>query len=814
MPGIDFTIRALDGGFAQTLQKMASQLSGLKPNLGNLTSESGRFTRGLKQGLEGIEPNLKSTSSAIRRFSDNLRTSTRGLASVQDVMLSAATLKAPIASITQALVGGAAAQETALAQITKVLPSAIKDLDPQSVELRGLVTEVSQGSGINFEDVASGIEEAFKGNVVRSLEEAREFALLAADAMVAFDISGAAAGEQLGTLSRMFGLSGGELRGAADVINTIGNTMGTTAAKTLSGLAGWSSVALQMGLSAEQAALMTATFAEATGKDSGETATNLKRFGVNLQLEDKVAAPLRELNYGDTDEAAWDAFQALREEKGGFGAIQDLLGRLGQEDEEQAKRLKDLFGLYGANIGSLVTPENLERLQEMGSNLGLGDADADLKSVADEAKEMGETYAKAMGRLDVSWKNVSATLGTAILPALTNLLDTVSPLIVSFQQFAAENEGLVGVLLTIGGILAGTLVLGLTISTFATSLTTLGFVISPLVGLLKLLSLGILGSVGKVLGVLKLLTVGMVSAIAVPALLIIGLAALAYYWDDISAGIEGVVGWFGEFLGFGEGTVGVISSLVKGFGLLAVGFGALWVLGALTPIVTAFGIALAFLSANPIGAVIVAVALLAAGIYALYENWGVVTQAVEDAVAAIGQAATDIGEWMGTIGGVGDVMNLAWEGYWGALKGIFDGIMQFVQSLGDIVSGKWIGKLFGWEEDEAPVIEVPRPPDVSGLSADAGIVAEGQDAAAAGSTTTGGDVIVNIGTVVAPSPEEVPEAIERSYRGSHVDTWDEDNQARKAAEDEAYERRQTERRATVQARRAESEAAYQASRSN
>ncbi|HAW49153.1 MAG TPA: phage tail tape measure protein [Roseovarius sp.] len=263
---------------------------------------------------------------------------------------------------------------------------------------------------------------------------------------VAFGISADDAGTTLARWRENLNLSHDQAMLLGDQVNVLGNTMATNEADILKVINRQGVLAEMSGLSTQATASLSATLL-AAGTAPEIAATGMKNFLNTLtrgeDVTDRQRKAFKELGIEPTKLA-----KAMQEDAA--PAIFSVLDALdGVEDHRR-----------NAIIGQLFGQESIEAIAPLIAN-----ADAyreALAKTADEAQVLGlmeeeyrrqaETTLAQRRRLLQYLNAVSTTIGSALLPMLNELMETIMPVIGQITEWAAQNPELIEQL---GWVVAG-----------------------------------------------------------------------------------------------------------------------------------------------------------------------------------------------------------------------------------------------------------------------------------------------------------------------------------------------------------------------
>ena len=348
-------------------------------------------------------------------------------------------LKTAILSPVQA----ASSFESAMADVRKVVdfptPQAFKDFQAALVDLSKTVPLSVNG----LAQIA-----AAAGQAGIAGEDLIPFTEAAAKIGVAFDISAGQAGDALAKLRTGLGISTKEAVLLSDAMNHLSNAQASSAEEILDVVRRVGAQAKLYGFTAEQ----TAAFASAmisAGAQSEVAATSFRNMG--LALTRGASATKRQ--HKAFEQLGLSATQvAKRMQEDATGTVLDVLERLSKLPREmQGAISSDLFGNEARALGPLLT--NLDLVRD---SLGL---------VSDEANYAGSAFREFEVRA-ATFQNATQTfsnritalkiaIGNGLIPALTDLMVSVTPVIEGITDFAAAHPQLTrNVLLAAGALVS------------------------------------------------------------------------------------------------------------------------------------------------------------------------------------------------------------------------------------------------------------------------------------------------------------------------------------------------------------------------
>ncbi|WP_346893778.1 phage tail tape measure protein [uncultured Roseibium sp.] len=567
-------------------------------------------------------------------------------------------------------VRAAAEFESALSDVTKVIDFGSK----QAFEdFKTNLDALSKSVPITANGLAQIAAAAGQAGIAG--DELVKFTEAAAKIGVAFDLSADETGTALAKMMTGLGLTLDQVILLSDGMNHLSNSQASSAKEILDVVRRVGAQAKLYGFTAEQ----TAAFASAmiaAGAKSDETATSFRNMG--MALTKGAAATGRQK--AAFKELGLSAKQVAKDmQRDAVGTTIEVLEKLARVPKEaQAAISSDLFGNEARALGPLLT--NLDLLKK---SIGL---------VSDESKYAGSSFAEfevragtfenAIAIFNNRLSSLSRSIGEALIPAIADLMNAITPAIDMLASFAAAHPDI-------------------TRNVTAAVAAIIGFKIATA----GLTFVGLLGR-GSALSMLSL------------GFNTVGRAAIG-----AARGASGMVGLqktLAAMAGANYGGLRMAVDALKGMALAIPG------VGALTSALTAVGAALAGITAPVWAGIAAAVAAVAAAGYALWKYWdrissvlGGVAQRIGEelkpafdamkpvldlfapAVDAIGKsfdmAGKAIGDFMGWIGSFFEKEALTEEqkAAWG--KAGYDMADRMIQSIKDAISDlvDWFASLPG-----------------------------------------------------------------------------------------------------------------------
>lgn len=402
-----------------------------------------------------------------------------------------------------------------------------------------------------------------------------DFTRLTAKAAVAWEVTGAAAGEALAKLRTALSMTNEETAKYADAINHLSDNTASSAPDLVDYARRVAAAGEFFGFSKEQTLAFGAAMVGA-GAEANVAATSFRNMGRALTRGGSAAKAQRR------------GFQALgldvkkvakAMQRDAAGTTLKVMERIGKLPEHlQASVMSDVFGDEARALAPL-----LGRLDILRDALKLvADEQGYVGSVAKEFAKRSATAEFALIKFKSQVREVALSLGGALLPAMRRILAAAGPVVLRIAEFAEKNAVLV---------------------------SSIGAAVGGLVALrIAGLALSFLGLMGK--GWLLSAALGFVKFGGGAAKAAAGAVALQRALGAMS----------GQRLSFFQTLTTGIAGLVRA--VPGLGF-----------VTSAFGAAAAIIS----GPVLTAVAAFGTGGFLLWKNWDRVSTFVSAAAAAIGE---------------------------------------------------------------------------------------------------------------------------------------------------------------------------------
>ncbi|MDN3719414.1 phage tail tape measure protein [Roseibium salinum] len=349
----------------------------------------------------------------------------RAMDAARGRMLDAVGVGYALAKAIASPVNAAREFQSVMADVNKVVDFDTPDgLQKMSTSILALSREIPVA--------ASGIGEivAAAGQAGMAGDELLEFAQIAAKVGVAFDLTAAETGESLAKIKTALGLTVEQTSELADVLNHLSNTSASSASDLLNFMRRVGSAGTAMGFSARETAAIGSAMV-AAGAQADVAATSFRNVAKTLARGDS-ASKRQHLAYKKLGLSATDV--ASRLQKDAVGTLQDVIARIRALPKEvQAATITDLFGDEARAVMPLI--ENAKLLTN-----SLGQVTDETKYLGSAQKEFevrSQTFDAKLQSFQNRMTEIAIVIGNALLPALTEIMETIMPMITSVADLAA-----------------------------------------------------------------------------------------------------------------------------------------------------------------------------------------------------------------------------------------------------------------------------------------------------------------------------------------------------------------------------------------
>jgi TP901 family phage tail tape measure protein len=384
----------------------------------------------------------------LRERIDELREGTNGwkasLGSVKMGMLEIVAVAAP----TVLAIGQAIRFESSMANVKKVVEATPKEFAALRGELLGLTRVIPMTANELAAIAVAGGQLGIAG------KDLSAFVTVTAKMAIAFDMTADAAGEAIGKIKTLYGLSIPEIEALGDTINVLGNTMAAKEKDIVDVMLRIGGSVKQVGMGNDQAAALASTMLSlGMQTEVAGTAINamINRLLTGTMQGAEFQSSLAQIGLSANEMAAQIVANPQQ-------AIDTLLSSLGKlSGQKQAEVLTGLFGReHQDEIARLVT--GVEAYRKALADLGV---QANVTgSMSKEFEKRVETTAAQIQLLNNAVTEMNVNLGTVFLPTINAIIAPITKGTHLLADFAKEFPNLSAAMVGIGtgAVAVGTIV--------------------------------------------------------------------------------------------------------------------------------------------------------------------------------------------------------------------------------------------------------------------------------------------------------------------------------------------------------------------
>lgn len=336
--------------------------------------------------------------------------------------------------------------ESAMADAAKTIEGMRDDsgvLTPKFYQMEDSVKRLGRVLPLTHEELAK-LYAAGGQQGMTDPAELEKFATMSAHMSVAFGMGTEEAADAIGGYRTALGLSMDETRAMLDLMNQYANTSSAGErgiAEIVSRVGSLGGIA---GIAAKPMTALAATMDSM--KISPEiAATGLKNMMLALTAGESATKAQKEAFAALGMDTVKLARQMQKDGPAAVLAVMEALKKL-----PAAERLSIMRQIFGSESLSAIAPL-LDKLELVQKNLTLaGDESAYAGAMQKEFENRSRTTANALIVTQNRVRELGITLGTALLPAVNTVLDTMGPGISAFATFASENKRLTAVVMATG----------------------------------------------------------------------------------------------------------------------------------------------------------------------------------------------------------------------------------------------------------------------------------------------------------------------------------------------------------------------------
>lgn len=374
--------------------------------------------------IERVSRPARVVSQSLTQMKLRADANARAMQAVRGRMLDAVGVGYVLAKSIAAPINAAREFESVMADVNKVVDFDTPDgLKRMSADILALSREIPVAASGIAEIVAAAGQAGMVG------DELLTFAELAAKVGVAFDISADKTGQSLAKIKTALGLSVEQTGALADVLNHLSNKSASSASDLLDFMRRVGSAGKAMGFSARETAAIGSAMI-AAGAQADVASTSFRNVAKALARGDSATKRQREA-YKKLGLSATDVAKRLQDDA--VGTLNDVIGRIRAMPKElQAAAISDLFGDEARAVMPLI--ENSELLS--GALKEVAKETNYLGSAQTEFEVRSQTFDARLQGFQNRLTRIAIAIGNALLPALIDIMDTITPLIDTIGDLA------------------------------------------------------------------------------------------------------------------------------------------------------------------------------------------------------------------------------------------------------------------------------------------------------------------------------------------------------------------------------------------
>ena len=492
-----------------------------------LEANTTAFDRNLAKVNDTLAKFSKSTGEMHKKMDKFARVHRDALQGLQSAGQAAAVGLGATAYGIKGAVDEAVKFESAMAKVNKVMdfktPEALQNMRKELEKLSATGTST-------FVELAQIAEAGGQLGVLE--KDLVPFVSMVSDMATAFDMSADVAGEAMAKLANVWNKPIQEMSQFGDMVNTVSNNTPAKASQIVEALGRIGGTAKSFGLS-EQGAVSLTSAMIGLGKApevASKAVNHLVSTLATMDMADKnTSASLKQLGLDASE------FGKLlkTDAEGALFSFLEAMNKLPKD--EQIGFGVDVFGknFYDDILALATAPELLTKIRDL-----LADSANYTGSMTKEAEVLSATTEGQIKKFQNNITILKASIGTAFLPALTSVMDKLTPIIGAISAWANENPKL---LTTITAITAGALTLVATLGGLALAFTAVTSGIGSVIAMGKMVAvivapiINLLGFVKMFGSALAMLGFPVTAAVAGITALIAVSVLLYQNWDTVKA---------------------------------------------------------------------------------------------------------------------------------------------------------------------------------------------------------------------------------------------------------------------------------------
>ena len=554
----------------------------------------------------------------------------------------------PVAGILTDSIKSAVSYEDAFAGVRKTVDAT----EPEFNQLSDAIRNMSKQMPESAEEIAHVMEIAGQLGIsgTDNLESFTRTAVMLGDTT---NLSSEEASTALARFLNITGSGTDTVDRLGSTLVDLGNNTATTEAEIMDMALGLASAGSQVGMTDSDILGFAATLSS-LGIASERGGTAFSKLMINMEVATETGGEALE-QFASVAGMSADQFKE-KFKTDATGAITDFIGGLKNIENNGGSAIKTLddMGIKEVRLRDTIM-RAVEGYDMMNDNLKLStDAYSDNNALVEEA---GKRYETTQSKIDIfknKLKDVGISIGNAVLPAISKLLDIGGKIIDWVGQLDPKFLAIVGVVGAVGVAIGG-------------FISVLGLVVSGISGGIS--ALGLLG--------------GALSAISAPVLAVIGViaalvAAFVYCWNNVDGFKEKVKEAFSTIYEVIKSAVSTIWDVIQ----------TVW--GAIKPFVMEVFQGCAEIIGEVFTIITDYVVPAVKNIWDTIQTvWGAVKPYVEQIFGGIAEYLGGIWEVIkSVIKGALDIIKAIMDGDWGAIKDI---VLNMVDGIKNGIQRTWDG---------------------------------------------------------------------------------------------------------------------------
>ncbi len=617
-----------------------------------ITLDASQFTsnlNGVEKGLSNFASNASNIGSSTSRSFAQLGKDLGNVGlQMQVAGQSIQTFFKPVAGILTDSIKSAVSYEDAFAGVRKTVDAT----EPEFNQLSDAIRNMSKQMPESADEIAHVMEIAGQLGIsgVDDLETFTKTAVMLGDTT---NLSSEEASTALAKFLNITGSGTGTVDKLGSSLVDLGNNTATTEADIMNMALGLAAAGSQVGMSDADILGFAATLSS-LGIASERGGSAFSKLMINMEVATETGGEALE-QFASVAGMSADQFKE-KFKTDATGAITDFIGGLKNIENNGGSAIKTLddMGIKEVRLRDTIM-RAVEGYDMMNDNLKLStDAYNDNNALVEEA---GKRYETTQSKIDIfknKLKDVGISIGNAVLPAISKLLDIGGKIIDWVGQLDPKFLAIVGVVGAVGVAIGG-------------FISVLGLVVSGISGGIS--ALGLLG------GALSAISAPVLAVIAVIAGLV---AAFVYCWNNVDGFKEHVTEAFHTIWEVIKSAVSTIWDVIK----------TVW--GAIKPFVMEVFQGCAEIIGEVFLIITDYVVPAVKNIWDTIEKvWGAIKPYVEKIFGGLAEYLGGIWEVIkSVIKGALDIIKAIMDGDWGAIKDI---VINMVEGIKNGIKRTWDG---------------------------------------------------------------------------------------------------------------------------